>query len=263
MWDVLPQCQSVDFSEKTVTAGYAGRAPNSRSLEQHMLKELFRFSSIENSGPGIEAEHLEGPSDHARALAKLADQFERSSAVAAIPATAAANAIDKTPPFEQIYQTATIKPPRLAYNILKVSEMLKSPHLEGMSTESRRCSLLMALEAAGAEVEDLLQDAVVRQRALNDFEDAELNRLKELEARKGAENREIQAELDRLTGQYMSLIQANVDAVAREQDNFRAWQKRKQQEVQRITEAATICVPPGTGNGGLTAVLERATALHK
>jgi hypothetical protein len=227
-----------------------------------MLKELFRFSSIENSGPGTVAANLEGPSDHARALAKLADQFDRSVAVAAIPATAAAGG-DKTPPFEQIYQNAAIKPPRLAYNILKVAEMLRSQHLEGMSTESRRCSLLMALEAAGAELEDLLQDAVVRQRALNDFEDAELNRLKELEARKGAENREIQAELDRLTGQYMSLIQANVDAVAREQDNFRAWQKRKQQEVQRITEAATICVPPGTGNGGLTAVLERATALHR
>lgn len=230
-----------------------------------MLKELFRFSSVENPGPGTPPPpaNLEGPSEHTRALAKLADEFDRSGAVAAIPHTAAASAVDRTPSFDHIYQNAAIKPPRLLYNILKVSDMLKSPHLEGMSTESRRCSMLMALEAAGAEVEDLLQDAVVRQRALNDFEDAELNRLKELEGRKAAENREIQAELDRLTGQYMSLIQANVDAVAREQDNFRAWQKRKQQEVQRITEAATICVPPGTANGGLTAVLERATALHK
>jgi len=227
-----------------------------------MLKDLFRFSLTENSRPGSEA-NLDGPSDHARALAKLADQFDRSAAVAGSAAAANSASADRAPTFDQIYQNAAVKPPRLTYNILKISEMLQSPHLEGMSSEARRCSLLMALEAAGAEVEDLLQDAVVRQRALNDFEDSEQNRLKTLEARKAQENCDIQAELDRLTGQYMALIQANVDEVAREQDSFRAWQKRKQFEVHRITEAATICVPPGTGNGGLTAVLERATALRK
>jgi hypothetical protein len=59
----------------------------------------------------------------------------------------------------------------------------------------------------------------------------------------------------------MSRIQANSDQVAQEQDNLRAWQKRKQQESQRITDAATFCVPQGKGSNGnansLTAVLER------
>jgi hypothetical protein len=59
----------------------------------------------------------------------------------------------------------------------------------------------------------------------------------------------------------MSRIQTNSDQVAQEQDNFRAWQKRKQQESQRITDAATFCVPQGNGSNGsansLTAVLER------
>jgi hypothetical protein len=118
----------------------------------------------------------------------------------------------------------------------------------------------MALEAAGAEVEDVLQDAVVRQRALNDYEETYQGRLKDLENIKSEENSKIQAELDRITGQYMARIQANVDDVAREQDNYRAWQKRKQQEVGRITEAAAFCVPSGSQNGaGLSSVLERAT----
>jgi len=59
----------------------------------------------------------------------------------------------------------------------------------------------------------------------------------------------------------MSRIQTNADQVAQEQDNFRCWQKRKQQESQRITDAATFCVPQGNGSNGaangLTAVLER------
>jgi hypothetical protein len=59
----------------------------------------------------------------------------------------------------------------------------------------------------------------------------------------------------------MCRIQANSDQVAHEQDNFRVWQRRKQQESQRITDAATFCVPQGSGSHGnpntLSAVLER------
>ena len=230
-----------------------------------MLKELFHFSTNENPRPGNTMESA-GLTDHARSLTKLAEEFDRSNQVAAI-AAAEINAAPGglVPSFEQIYLNAAVKPPRLAYNILKVSDMLSSEHLSNLSSDAKRCSLLMALEAAGAELEDLLQDAVIRQRALNDFEDAQQSRLKELEAAKAVENRQIQADLDRMTNQYMALIQANMDAVAREQDQFRAWQKRKLQEAQRITDAAAVCVPPGASpaTGGLTAVLERATTFRK
>jgi hypothetical protein len=167
--------------------------------------------------------------------------------------------------FEQIYLNAAVKPPRLSYGILKIAEMVNSQHLSGMSSEAKRCSLLMAIEAAGVEVEDLLQDAVVRQRALNDYEETQQSKIDEFEAAKAAENNTIQAELDRLTSQYLSRIQANLDEVARAQDRFHAWQKNKQQESQRITEAATFCVPQGSvaNNGSLTAVLERATLARR
>ena len=167
--------------------------------------------------------------------------------------------------FEQIYANAPVKPPKMAYGILKVADMVNSAHLAGMSQEARRCSLLMALEAAGAEIEDLLQDAVVRQKALNDYEHAQQQWLKEFESEKLDENARIQAELERMTAQYLSRIQANLDEVAREQDRLRAWQRQKGQESQRITEAATYCVPQGSAanSSSLTAVLERATFVRK
>src|ERR1019366_4695781 len=62
--------------------------------------------------------------------------------------------------FERVYRNAAVKPPRIPYGILKVMSMADSPHLVGMHPEVKRCALLMALEAAGAEIEDLLQDAV-------------------------------------------------------------------------------------------------------
>jgi len=120
---------------------------------------------------------------------------------------------------------------------------------------------MMALEAADIEIGELLQDAVARNRALDEYEDKRLEEMKAFESVKAEENNQLHAEMERLTSQFLARIQANSDHVAREQDNMRAWQKRKQQESQRITDAATVCVPQGnsTAPTGLSAVLERVT----
>lgn len=225
-----------------------------------MLKKWFTLPTLEE----MEPQPKPAPSGTARPSSPSEETPPAARAPAAA-VTAAASSVPKYGPFEQIYQTAAVKPPRLAYGILKVAEMMNSSHLSGLSPDARRCSLLMALEAAAAEIEDLLQDAVVRQRALNDYEEAQSNKLQSFEHSKLEENKKIQQELDRLTAQYMARIQANLDEVAREQDNFRAWQRTKQQESQRITEAAAYCVPQGSAAtmSSLTAVLERATVVNR
>ena len=62
----------------------------------------------------------------------------------------------------------------------------------------------------------------------------------------------------------MARVQANLDEVAREQDNFRLWkrQKRAGDASKRLAEAAAYCVPEGMGphGGNLSSVLERACA---
>jgi len=172
--------------------------------------------------------------------------------------------LDALRTFEEIYKAAPAQPPRMVYGILKVAEMLNSPHLAGMSHETKRCSVMMAIETAGIPVEDLLQDAMLRQRALNDYESAEEQHLKEFEGTIDRENSGLQAELERLTSQYMARIQRNIDEVAASQDRFRAWQKRKNQELQHISAAAAICVPKSTeangNNASYTAVLARVGA---
>src|SRR5215471_5430676 len=104
------------------------------------------------------------------------------------PEIAMASATGKYAPFDEIYRNGQVKPPKVTYGILKVAEMVASPHLTGMSAEAKRASLLMALDAAGVQLEDLLQDAMVRQRALNEYEDGQYKRLKEFEAQKAKEN---------------------------------------------------------------------------
>jgi len=60
---------------------------------------------------------------------------------------------------EDIYRTAGIMEPRMGYSITKVVEKLSNDHLRGLGDEVKRASVLMALNAAGVPLGDILQDA--------------------------------------------------------------------------------------------------------
>jgi hypothetical protein len=72
-------------------------------------------------------------------------------------------------PVEDIYRAAGITSPRRGYSISKVVEMLGSEHMRGLSKELRRAAVLMALDAAGVSVDEVLQDAKVRQEAIDAY----------------------------------------------------------------------------------------------
>jgi len=149
--------------------------------------------------------------------------------------------------FEEVYRSAGIKSPRLGYSIGKVIEMLHSEHIRNLPTETKRASLLMALEAAGVQVDEVLQDATLRQRAINSYEAIQRKHLEEYEARKAQDNCTIQAEMERVAAEYAARISCNLDEVAREKDSFRKWQVRKQHEAQSIADAVALCVTPSSG----------------
>ena len=222
-----------------------------------MFKRMFQFSENETPKPA----HQTGV--HTASVVRLSSPQQRD-------AGKSGDGTAETPKpvapalrgFQEVYSTAGISAETAnKYTILKVADMLDNRHLADMTPDAKRNSLMMALEAAEIEIGELLQDAVARNRALDDHEDKRLEEMRVFESIKVEENNKLHAEMERLTSQYMSRIQANSDQVAREQDSFRAWQKRKQQESQRITDAATFCVPQGNGStpNGLTAVLERVT----
>jgi len=147
--------------------------------------------------------------------------------------------------FEEIYRSAGIKGPRLGYSIGKVIEMLHSEHIRSVPAEMKRASLLMALEAAGVQVDEVLQDATLRQRAINSYEAIQRKHLEEYEARKPQDNCAIQAEAERVAAEYAARVSRSLDEVAHEKDNFRKWQAKKQHEAQRIAEAVGLCVTQG------------------
>jgi hypothetical protein len=156
--------------------------------------------------------------------------------------------------YQDIYHAAGILSPRSGYGVGKVVEMLNSERIRDLSKEIQRASVLMALDAAGTPVDELLRDATRRQQALDCYEEGQRKQLEEFEARKTKENAEIQAEMERLTAHYGERIQENRDQVAREKEALRNWQMAKQHESQRIAEVIELCAKqPAASESALSA----------
>ena len=144
-------------------------------------------------------------------------------------------------PLEDVYRATGILDARAGYNVLKVVEMLGSSHIRELPDEMRRASVLMALDAAGISVEEILKDARLRLEALASYEADQEKRLKECESRKLQENAAIQLEMERVNENYLERMNHNLDEVALERNPFVNWQTMKLQEVQRISEAVGLC----------------------
>lgn len=170
--------------------------------------------------------------------------------------------------FDEIYRKSTIKSAATTseWNVLKVADMLNSEHLRGLSSASKHSALLMALEAAGIAVEDVLQDAVQRQRLLNEYEQSQLDRLQEIEAVRMRENDRLTAEMEAICAQYRARIAAGVADVEREREIFHQWQELKEREQRRIAEAASCCVsadPATSSEASISRLLEKNAAMPR
>jgi hypothetical protein len=144
--------------------------------------------------------------------------------------------------FAEIYDAAEIHAPPHGFTIMKVAEMLRSEHIRNLPKDVKRSSILVALEAAGAPLQDIIQDAVKRDRALDTFERVQEKSVNDLEARKTQENQQIQAEMDRIAAEHRSRMQANTDEVAKEKERFFGWRLKKQEEEQKIADAVSYFV---------------------
>jgi hypothetical protein len=223
-----------------------------------MFKKMLQVSSALGRGLASEEEPNATPSGLSSPTFSDRDRMEAPPK----PVTA------KLPSFDDIYRKSPCKSATTTaeYTILKVADMVNSDDLHGLSPAARHSALMMALKAAGVAVEDMLQDAVQRQRVLNENEDAQLQRLQEFEAAKQRENERLANEMETTCTQYRTRIAAGVEEMERERDAFRNWQERKVREQRRIAEAAAACVSDdlaSSSNVSVTHLLEKGIARRR
>jgi len=180
----------------------------------------------------------QGPSDSRSAPpAKSAAQSvaEIASSLAAEPKFT--KPVSDPTSFDEIYHAAEIPPAPQGYSILKISQMLESEHIRNLPSDVKKSSVLVALDAAGVDVKEVIQDAIRRDRALDTYERVQQRAADELETRKSKENSEIQAQIDQYVTEQRAKIQGNNQEVSREKERFTGWRLKKQQEEKKIAEA--------------------------
>ncbi|SPF42756.1 hypothetical protein SBA4_2990016 [Candidatus Sulfopaludibacter sp. SbA4] len=197
------------------------------------------FVSVDQ--PAEEAPETDGEPAPAAAPASAA-QAVADIAAGISKVTTFTTPVSNAASFDEIYSAAEIHPPAHGFTVMKVADMLHSEHIRNLPRDVKRSSVLVALEASGAPIQDVIEDAVKRDRALDTFERVQERSVTDLEARKTKENQEIQAEMDRLAADHKARIQANNDELAKERERFYAWRLKKQEEEQKISDTVSYFV---------------------
>lgn len=177
-----------------------------------------------------------GGTSAADAVAQIAQSMQQ-------PAPVFRNPVADPTSFAQIYEAAEVKTPVHGFTIFKIADMLKSEHIRSLPVEIKRSSVLLALDTAGVKLQEVIDDAMHRDRALDTFEAVQQRALDQLEARKAEENKALQVEADRVLNELRAKIQANNEEVTKERERLQGWRFQKQQEERRIFDAVAPFVP--------------------
>ncbi|MGA9502875.1 MAG: hypothetical protein WBV31_00470, partial [Terriglobales bacterium] len=194
-----------------------------------MSKKWYNYivSVDDAADAGQESQNAKPNSTTAPAGAKSAAQSvaEIASSIASEPKFT--TPISDPTSFDEIYKAAEIPPAPQGYSILKVSQMLESEHIRNLPSDVKRSSVLVALDAAGVDIKEVIQDAIRRDRALDTYERVQQRAAEELEARKNKENSEFQAQIDKYVTEQRAKIQRHNEEVSREKQRFTGWRVKK------------------------------------
>jgi hypothetical protein len=136
--------------------------------------------------------------------------------------------------FGAVYQEAGIELPLHGYGIDKVAEMLENKRLATLQREVKATAVLAALEAASVPIREVIQDAVLRDKALDAFEAAKGHEVQELQARSGARIEAIKNEIESFLKEKNAEMEGLKQAKDAADRAFLALQARKRREEQRL-----------------------------
>ncbi len=145
--------------------------------------------------------------------------------------------------FTEIYDAAGL--PREedpGFTVFKVEKMLRSEHLQGLSNRAKAASVMVALEAGGAELQVVIQDAVSRDKALDQYEAMSRREIRELQDSIEFENDLIQSEIEEFLELKRQEIAENNARLNEARETFETWTMRKSEEEQRLFDTVSIFV---------------------
>lgn len=167
---------------------------------------------------------------------------ERRLAAPGAPPAAAGEAPSgvEIPEFDEIYRAAGIEAPTHGFTAFKVLEILDTPELAALDAKAKAGALaaFLKMNPAGAvPIGDIVQDAVRRDQALDQFERFLQGKLTESATAADRDNAALQSELDELARRNRDRMEANRRSVDAARERFEAWRTAKRDEERRLAEA--------------------------
>lgn len=158
----------------------------------------------------------------------------------AAPAVATAAMSADLPAFTEIYRAAGIVDPTHGFTAFKVLDILASPELAQLEGRARAAALVTFLKmnpAGAVSIADVLEDAVRRDQALDQFERFLQTKLGDRAANADQEIARLQAELDAAQKRLREAIDAERRAVDVARIEFERWRETKRVEERRLADA--------------------------
>ena len=155
--------------------------------------------------------------------------------------------------FAAVYKEAGITLPPHGYGIDRVAEMLAGKRLATLAREVRATAVLAALEAARVDVQDVIEDGIRRDKALDAFEAAKERELVEKKAANESRMQSLRKDLDELLRKINTEIESLKTQSQEAETAFQQLQIRKRQEEARLHDVVAHFVeganPITTGPG--------------
>jgi hypothetical protein len=146
--------------------------------------------------------------------------------------------------FKSVYAEAGITTPAHGYGVDKVADMLANPRFGSGPRDVRANAALAALEAAQVPLRDVIDDAVLRHKALAAFEAAKALELQAIKTRSRARIDSLQEQVRVFLAARNGEIDSLNRAVQAARQQLAQLQARKQREEDRLLRVVTHFVEP-------------------
>jgi hypothetical protein len=147
---------------------------------------------------------------------------------------------DEIPDFDAVYKASGVKDPPHGFSAYKVLEILSSADFAALDPRAKAAALsgFLKMNPSGpVPIADVIQDAVARDQALDNFEQFLRKKLDTQREQLDKENAALQAEVDELTRRNQAKMEANRGALEKEKERLAAWQARKRIEERKLFDA--------------------------
>lgn len=142
--------------------------------------------------------------------------------------------------FDEVYQAAGLPTAGdKSFTIYKVEKILTSEHLAGLGDKAKAASVLVTLEASGMGLDSIIQDAVSRDKALDQYDQMLRRDIKNLRTDVEIKNAEIEAEMQEYLERKRQEIARHNDQVAQAKELYANWSRLKQNEEERLFAAVS------------------------